>query len=338
MKNRCIDFYKCVASILIIFIHCRFPGEFGKIVVVFARPAVLYFFLVAGFFCYYEKKVSFLKKMKKKIIRLIRTTGIVLGLYFIWECILRIFGSSSNLKAYFVQVLLRKENIVKVLIFQEDILVGPFWFLFALVLCYLFALIAGRKNIQHMYWIIPVLLSINIIISEILPVFGKSINIIYYRNFIFTGLPFFLMGYWIHDVQYSNLLKNVLPLSATHGIILGAALSLLEYVIFGNSLIYLGSVIIAIYCLVDAISNPRKGNKYGVLIGKKYSMTIYYMHWFIIDVVSILGKHTKILEKKWYGYILPVIVVIITIISSIMLDYLKKKVNFDEKNTKKIIS
>lgn len=50
--NYCMDFLKGIACILVVFIHVKFPGDFGQAVQAIARFAVPFFFMVSGYYCY----------------------------------------------------------------------------------------------------------------------------------------------------------------------------------------------------------------------------------------------------------------------------------------------
>lgn len=325
MENQRIDYFKGIACLLIIMIHCRFPGIFGQFAVVIARPAVFYFFIVSGYLSFYETGDAFANKLKHKIFRLIRMTGIVLGLYFVWECILRIFGSSGNINYFLTQELFNKEKIFRLIFFQEDILVGPFWFLFSLILCHISLLIISKKRVSYFYWMIPALLFLNVILSEILPLTGKTVELIYYRNFILTGFPFYLLGYRLHDLQKTNKSHWIFQISGKVGIGIGTIMSLLEFLILGNSLIYIGSILMSSFAVQDAIVYPQKGNAYLVYLGQKYSMYIYCIHWFVIDVISIIAKYLGISNLPVYRYTVPWIIMAISIIGSVLIDWIMSK-------------
>ena len=51
--NKCLNFAKGVACILVVFIHCQFPPPVGRYVISIARAAVPLFFMVSGYFCFY---------------------------------------------------------------------------------------------------------------------------------------------------------------------------------------------------------------------------------------------------------------------------------------------
>ena len=54
MRNKSLDAVKAIAACLVVCIHVSFPGQAGQLVKVLARCAVPFFFMVSGYFCYYQ--------------------------------------------------------------------------------------------------------------------------------------------------------------------------------------------------------------------------------------------------------------------------------------------
>lgn len=66
MINKCFNIEKAIAAYAIIFIHCLFPSKLGIIFDCIGRFAVPLFFIISGYFCYYNDEYLFKKKMNKK--------------------------------------------------------------------------------------------------------------------------------------------------------------------------------------------------------------------------------------------------------------------------------
>lgn len=78
------------------------------------------------------------------------------------------------------------------------------WFLPALLYCYLlFALTARFRLCKQAYVLIPVLLLIHFGMEEfstfLFP--EKHFRVMQFRNYLFTGFPFFMLGHLIHRHQ-----------------------------------------------------------------------------------------------------------------------------------------
>lgn len=321
MQNQNINFFKGIACLLIILIHCRFPGKFGELIVVLSRVAVFYFFIVSGYYSFYSDEKKFRARMPVKIRRLSKMMIVTFGLYFIWECVLRQFGSSGNLKYYLFHELFTLQSLFKVIIFQVDVLVGPFWFLLALLLCYIVVFFGGKERIRYCYILIPVTLILNVILSEILPLFDVEVSLYYYRNFWLTGFPFYFFGYILHDKQ-KYIEQYFTQKEIFFLIVIGNVISLIEFYFVGNSLIYVGNVISVCGVFLLAIKTPNGGNKQIAKLGSYYSMYVYCLHWFVIDVLAIIAKHAHVIECTVYRYAAPVIVEICSIIGAIVINFL----------------
>ena len=56
MRNKSLDAGKAMAAFGVVFIHVSFPGQTGQIIKALARSAVPFFFMVSGYFCYYNRR------------------------------------------------------------------------------------------------------------------------------------------------------------------------------------------------------------------------------------------------------------------------------------------
>lgn len=126
-RNYCIDFVKGVACILVVFMHCEFPGNLGVFIQTISRFCVPFFFMVSGYFCYYEgKKKSMQKKIKH--IAIIAIMSIII--YMVFAVLKMIFTNYS--------ISFSIKGILYFLIFnQPSIIAGQMWFLFALLYDYI---------------------------------------------------------------------------------------------------------------------------------------------------------------------------------------------------------
>ena len=59
MRNKSLDAGKAMAAFGVVFIHVSFPGQTGQIIKALARSAVPFFFMVSGYFCYYNRRNTF---------------------------------------------------------------------------------------------------------------------------------------------------------------------------------------------------------------------------------------------------------------------------------------
>ena len=64
-RNACLAFFEFCACFLIVFIHCRFPGDFGMAVKSIARVGVPLFFGISGYYLCSENDDITVKKIKE---------------------------------------------------------------------------------------------------------------------------------------------------------------------------------------------------------------------------------------------------------------------------------
>ena len=85
---------KIIAAFFVVGIHVHFPGDFGRGFIAVARFAVPFFFMVSGFFSYYENKNAINEKYKRKIRHLATIFGGSFLLYLAYECLVHIVNNS----------------------------------------------------------------------------------------------------------------------------------------------------------------------------------------------------------------------------------------------------
>ena len=88
MRNKSLDAVKAIAACLVVCIHVSFPGQAGQLVKVLARCAVPFFFMVSGYFCYYQN-CNASKRILSKILHIMKLFAVSVVFYFIWECFMK---------------------------------------------------------------------------------------------------------------------------------------------------------------------------------------------------------------------------------------------------------
>ena len=49
-RNRCLDFFKGIAAVCVVFVHIPFHGTFGKCISSIGSCGVMLFFLISGYY------------------------------------------------------------------------------------------------------------------------------------------------------------------------------------------------------------------------------------------------------------------------------------------------
>lgn len=312
MKNQSINLMKGIACIFVVFIHCQFPTKVGESIVVLGRFAVPFFALVTGYFSDFddkEKSIYISQKRLKGIIKLtILSSGICVFLNLIVTCIQ---GGD-----WILPYLNLKTLIVFVFFNRASFLSSSMWYLFGLIYVYILWINALKWNKEkYLFFSVPFLLLANLIMTEILklPWYVSG-------NFLFTLLPFFLIGNRIHRKQVKYTSKIFI------GIIAANILVLMEHAFFGASFLYISSIIIAIFWLIvvknDFIINTDiyrfcKGFCY---LGEKLSMPIFVVHCGVMSIILAIIERCSIAISEWF---LPFIVLFFSIVLSIIWNYIQ---------------
>ena len=322
-KNKCISTQRGIACILIVLIHSRFPGLFGQILVAIARSAVFYFFVVSGYFSYDENNERFFYRNKKQFKKVLFITCCAFSLGIIWRILFAVLGSSGSISGLFSEWS-NAAYVLTFLVWQNDIVLGPYWFLLSLLVCYPTICIVKKIKIAKLY--LPIVISL-VTVNFFLCVVCSNIPIYFYRNFILTGFPFFLLGYYIRINQKNGIIQTNI-----NGIVLvfiGLLLTLIEFFLVGSKLIYIGSILIVLGSIFYAINYPNKELKALSILGDKYSLYIYIFHWYVIDISNIITKRLGVRIVSVIKYLMPFIVLIVTIILSF---FIKVALNYCKSN------
>lgn len=315
MKNSTLNVIKAIASFLVVFIHCRFPGKLGNILADFARIAVPIFLLVSGFFSYNNDE----KKLKKKIKHIFLLMLISNIVYFIWKIFL--LGNLDSIKL-FVKNLVLPKTIFKFLIFNDNPFRTHLWYFNAILYCYIIMYLYKKYiNIKFKKYISKSLIGISFIllgiyiITTIFYFSNNSDKLYVLRNFVFVGFPFFYIGNFINKNRIMDKLSN----KKIYALIIIFVILLMIELQFYTSEIYLFTIFLAIIIFLYGIKNPKlASNSILGKIGENYSSYIFIYHPLLKDIIikvyKMLPNNSQVLD-----FIQPIIILFFSIIFSILL-------------------
>lgn len=303
-KNNTLNLMKLICSIMIILIHIKFPETTGKVIAAIARFAVPIFFMISGYFAY--KKDNQNKHIKRHIIKLLKLSIITITIYYIY------YYHNYYL---FLEQLLTIDNLKYFLLFNEVPFENWLWFLFALIYVYIIYFII--KNIKYKYYLIPILLILNIIIGYLTALDVLNLREFVVRNFLLLGLPFFLLGNYLNKYKEKVIkIPNKLLIIIT---LITIITSVLEFLILGQMELYISSIFLSTSLFIFCINNPNLITENNILakLGDENSLAIYTSHTMIIYITS---KYLKLLNIQKYiiEWIHPIIVILLTISLSII--------------------
>lgn len=332
------DTLKFLLAFLVVVLHTGFTGLIGLEINAISRIAVPLFFMITGYYLPTMTDNKFNKHLKKIVYFTILSTLFYTSII----CIKPIISGKSF--DWFSNVIFNKKNICDWLLFNStNFISGHLWYfyalLYALIIIY-FARKFNRKSILQK--IIPILFLGNYILSY----FDAIIS----RNFLFTALPYILLGWLFRNKE--KQITNIFHKPQTYLLVfilicIGLGFEIFIYKFIGVKIVrdhYLLTCPMAICIFLMVLRKPHFGaNSIFTVIGKKYSAYIYIMHAFIIFLIRniliyFLGKDIfqNIIQNYWFKNCYPFLVFITTLIVIIICNklwILLKKIHLSNKIT-----
>lgn len=277
VRNNTFDIFKGIACIEIVFIHCVFPGEFGLVISALARWATPFFFVVSGFFF---RKYTIEDSVRKAS----HIAGILAWAVALYIPIVLIDNLVHGVLFEYLRDEFTLFSIASFIIFNSPVFIaGQMWFLFALIYVYISMAVAIKLNLMKYRKAITVFLLIShFVIAYGFYFVGHPIEAGAYRNFLFEGIPFFLIGNILYEEKWKaeKYGKSIVLIGV------GALFSVMEYMLLGRPFsVHISSLILLAgilgLCSGDALNGKFK---FLCMTGRKYSLYIYVLHPAVITV------------------------------------------------------
>mgnify|MGYP007107560866 CR=1 FL=1 len=157
------------------------------------------------------------------------------------------------------------------------------------------------------YCMVPVLLAILLWRAEFCVFFDRFYHTMEYRNFLFTGMSFFLTGQMIREYQDKIVCKRQeqwMQWGLKAGMSFGVALSMMEYAFRGAGEIYTGNCVAVICLFLWLILYGREINFPSVLVetGRKYAFLIYLIHPAMSDLLKKCSEGLGVSDCQIYFF------------------------------------
>lgn len=267
---------KIIAAFFVVCIHVHFPGDFGRGVVAVARFAVPFFFMVSGFFSFYENRDVLNIKYKRKIKHLLILFGGSLLMYFIYNAL----GSIMNgtLGGY-LKGIFSFQSLIELFVFNHVRVMEALWFLPALIYATLIFFVFEKTGItKKVYFLIPVLFLAGVVLREI-PEFADNTPEIMSkaylcRNFLFVGLPFFMLGHFtkVNEEKIKSIFSNTALVII---MLVGTAEAVAVDLLHTQKSLYIGTFFAVFALFVFAVKNEDKINVPRIAsMGAAYSLYV----------------------------------------------------------------
>lgn len=282
-----LDFLKYVCCLLVIFIHMDLPQVMEWGVLPLTRVAVPIFFMITGYFYEQTCQKGREGKQMKKVLWLAVSAN---ALHFGWA-LAKLILNGESLVNYF-RGFLQKDVLLNYLVFNQPPYRTSLWYINGLLILLIVVFLlqkAGVQSLKKLYFLIPVLLVVNLLLGTYsFLFFDADIPLCYTRNGLVCGLPYFLLGDFIN--HYKIRLKNP---SLIVGAIVFSIFSVIECCILReNGLLktdhLFGTFFLVVFAFSWFVNNePWLSNKKIVCLvaglGAKYSFVIYIIHSIFIE-------------------------------------------------------
>lgn len=331
---------KIIAAFFVVAIHIHFPGDFGLSVIAIARFAVPFFFMVSGFFSYYENKTVLNEKYKRKIKHVFVLFFGGAGLYFVYGLALALYSGTA---VSYLGRIFSVKSILEFLIFNNTSVSEFLWFLPALIYTYAVFFVFEKTGItKKLYFLIPMLFLGGVLFREsieFLPEYPAIMSNGYvYRNFAFIGLPFFMLGHFI-KANEDKLTAKFTNASLVILMLVGSAEAVAVELLHTQKSVYIGTFIAVFALFIFAVKNEEKYSVARVAnIGAKYSLYVYIFHIMIRNVMNkggeiipVAGKIIDVLESVY-----PIVIFALSLIASAVYVFIKTKLKSLTTRGKKI--
>lgn len=307
-QNHYLDYWKGIACAAVVFFHTRFPiYTLDGVLQSMFRFAVPLFFMISGYYSYYEQRDMVTQKLPSKMKRIF---WINLGgcfYYFVVQMAIGLFGDSHGSVEDTIErfhMLINKRTMVHWLIFNQDPFINIMWFTSALLYCYIIFWGVNHFNQYGLFYrLIPVLLAIHLVVGNLLILFGVEVNKVYYRNFLLYGIPFFMLGNYFHGHR-EDIIEKFNMEKCRWMFFLGLLLGIGEWFIVGRREMYLGTILVVISVFIMTMHEPEKKSKsFFTKVGKEYSLFVYIIHYsFIIVLESFFDSAIQAGSITYYIY------------------------------------
>lgn len=289
-RNQSVECARLLAAVLVVFIHCPFPGLFGEYIACLGRYAVPMFFAISGF---YSFGIS-AKKIRSRMMGVLRLYLLSALLYLLWNIFVTEYRGGSTI-AYLRSAVPEVDEVARFLFLSVAPYVGHLWYLLAMVGCYLGLWVYVRfyepetVNYRPLYLLGAFLLADHITTAALLAEIPVENPFYWCRSGLLFGLPMFALGVFLGE-HWERLIEKFSLTTRKLLILLAvcAALSLIQWrggvdsgcMEFGTML---GTVILLLFLLKHPVVTRPEG-----VIGKgiarfgKVSMWVYIMHLMVI--------------------------------------------------------
>ncbi|MBO4878053.1 MAG: acyltransferase [Ruminococcus sp.] len=316
-RNRCLDFFKGIAALGVVFVHISFPGAFGKCMSTIGSCGVMLFFMISGYHAYGTRE-KMCPKLMKRFRRNLLITVIALLIYFAVEACSHI-SQPHDLERW-LRNFTKPKLYLDMFIFNELEIINadPLWFMIALLYAYLIFWLMYRLKLERFAkYAMPLFILLRIGLETYKYYTDGDWRIC--SNVFVAALPLMLLGYCIAEKK-EKLLRIPAAAAAISGIVM---LILLFILVIKDPFRYNISQIFKLAVVVSALLFSLKKPALRIFpplcaLGGKYSLHVYLWHMPVIVLLYPLCVKLGVSER-FYEWYLPVIVAAVSIVLAVII-------------------
>jgi len=313
-RNRCLDLFKGIAALGVVFVHIPFPGAFGKCMTTIGSCGVMLFFLISGYHAF-GKREEMQKKLMKRFRRNLLITIIALLVYFAVEASTHLHGIERWLRDF------RQPRLyLRMFLFNElDIInASVLWFMLALLYAYLIFWLMYRLDLQrYAKFAMPLFILLRIGLETYKYATDGDWRIC--SNVFVAALPLMLLGYWIAE-QRERLMKLPAWVAAVCGILSLVILFLLVITDpFRYNITQIFKLAVVFSAFVFALKKPSLRIFPPLCsLGGEYSLHVYLWHMPVIVLLwPVFEKHG--FSEEFFDWCLPLIVAAVSLLLAVVI-------------------
>ena len=282
-RNQTIDVVRIVASFFVILCHIHLPGWAKDCSMGLARFAVPFFLLVTGWYLFDgddSRAYAMARRTLVSILKLTVLSVLLVAAVNTLVCLIRGRQMFSWVTGFF-----RRSGswLLFLLYNRTHWLSSVMWYLFGLLYALVIYLVLVRLRVlKYAFWLIPLLLILNIVRGEVL---GKAWY--YQGNWLFTSLPFLLLGSLFRSSGWCTKIANR---TAWWLIAAGIAATCVEAYFFGEQIIHVGTLPLAlgIFCLA-VNGGETRWPAWLSYFGRRCTKYVFLLHCSLRDLVYALA-------------------------------------------------
>lgn len=322
MKERCysLDVLKFVCAILVVILHTNF--KYHDAFLPITRCAVPCFLLISGFFLYSDEKTAIGQE------RLVRNIKHIFHI-MLWSTLLYASVKVGMSILHGESALPSMRQWFNFIVFNDNPFGFHLWYLGAYLYVLVIMLVVDKHRLwKPLMWATPLLLLGDLLFGKYsLLLLHHEYPYVYVRNFLFVGLPYFMIGVWIkaHRDKFLSVSKTVYA----GGVILFSCTSVIEKAILLSLQKsparehYLSTTFLTI-CLFMSVLSFRKARASKVsLLGERDSLYIYVFHPLFLIALPMLIRRLPQAVDLCYQWIAPIVILVLTMLFTITLRKIK---------------